>query len=138
MRGLGHMDALSKALLLVFRSLWQVAVHQRRPVSWKGLCGDDRGLSALPARLSQTVVTFVLWTEYDTKIVFGGPAEAVIPAEQWCDVVFETPLMNRLGGPFKLTDKSCIFRRITDSCLMTIEEGGRKADCRGADVPSPR
>lgn len=46
----------------------------------------------------------------------------MIPAEQWCDAVFEAPLMNRLGDAFKLTDESCIFRRITDSCLVAMEE----------------
>jgi hypothetical protein len=44
-------------------------------------------------------------------------------AEQWCDAVFETPSVNRLGGPIKLTDESCTFGRITDSCLVTMEEG---------------
>ena len=114
---------LSKAFLRVLRPLSQVAAHQRRALKWKRRCGDDRGLSAYQARLSQTIVSFVPWTEYDTKIVFGSPAEAVIPAEQWSDAVFETPLMNRLGGPFNLTEKSYIFGRITDSCLVTMDEG---------------
>lgn len=52
-----------------------------------------------------------------------SPAEAVISADEWCDAVLEAPLMNRLGGPFKLTDESCIFRRITDSCLVAMEAG---------------
>jgi hypothetical protein len=52
-----------------------------------------------------------------------SPAEAVIPAQQWCDAVFETLLMNRLGVPFKLKDESCIFGRITDGCLVAMEEG---------------
>lgn len=114
---------LSKAFLRVLRSLSPAAAHQRQIPSWMGRCGHDMGPSAYRARLSQTIVSFVPWTEYDTKTVFGSPAEAVIPAEQWCDAVFETPLMGRLGGPFKLTDESCVFGRITDSCLVTMAEG---------------
>lgn len=52
-----------------------------------------------------------------------SPAGVVIPAKQWCDAVLETPVMNRLGGPFKLTHESCIFRGISDSCLVAMEEG---------------
>ena len=115
--------AFSEVLSRILRFLLPATAHERHARTQSDGFGHDMSLSEIQKRMSQTVVTFVPWTEYDTTLVFGHPGDALIPSQRWSDAVIETPLMGRLGGPFKVASGECIFGRIADSCLVTMGEG---------------
>ena len=83
----------------------------------------ESNLSRFQARLAQTVVSFVPWTEFETEDVFGHPGESVIPAAQWWDGVSQTPLMQRLGGPFRISETANVFGCNAHSCIVTSDLG---------------
>lgn len=115
--------AFSEALSRIVRFWLPAPVHERHARVPSDGFGHDIRLSEIQQRMSQTVVSFVPWTEYDTTRVVGHPGDARIPSNRWSDAVFETPLMGRIGGPFKVARGQCIFGRIADNCLVTMGEG---------------
>ena len=118
-----HGRAFSEVLSRIVRFWLPAPAHERHARTPNDGFGHDMSLSEIQKRMSQTVVSFVPWTEYDTTLVFGHPGDALIPSHRWSDAVFETPLMGRLGGPFKVASGGCVFGRIADSCLVTTVDG---------------
>ena len=115
--------AFSEVLSRIVRFWLPAPAHEWHTRTPHDGFGHDMSLTEIQKRMSQTVLSFVPWTEYDTTQVFGHPGDALIPSQQWSDAVFETPLMARLGGPFKVASGGCVFGRIADSCLVTTVDG---------------
>ena len=115
--------AFSKVLVRIVRIWLPAPAQQRHAPTPNDTFSHEMSLSGFQKRMSQTAVSFVPWTEYDTTLVLGHPGDVLIPSQRWSDAVVETPLMGRLGGPFRVASGECIFGPVAGSCLVTMGDG---------------